>query len=171
VAIWGLAFKPETDDIRESPAMVLIDQLLNAGVSVRVADPEALKNVQAIYGSRLTYCAYRHEALEGADALAIVTDWEEYRSPDFVLMKALMRHPVIFDGRNLLDQERATSSGFRYQGIGRRIAGPRLAWVDARTAPSTPPTRALLAFDPDRVTSGRFRPAAAPAGRPVRASA
>ncbi len=122
VAVWGAAFKPDTDDIRESPALVLINQLLDSGVTVQIADPEALKNLRAIYGGQLTYCDHRYDALEGADALAIVTDWEEYRTSDFVLMKALMRQPVIFDGRNLIDETRATKNGFRYEGIGRCTA-------------------------------------------------
>ncbi len=103
VAIWGLAFKPRTDDIREAPALVLIDALLAAGVALRVHDPEALANVRAIYGDRLTYCDRPYGALEQADALAIVTEWNEFRNPDFEVMLRLLRQPVIFDGRNLYD--------------------------------------------------------------------
>jgi UDPglucose 6-dehydrogenase len=119
VAIWGLAFKPRTDDIREAPALVVIDTLLAAGVALRVHDPEALANVRAIYGDRLTYCDRPYGALEQADALAIVTEWNEFRNPDFEVMVRLMRHPVIFDGRNLYDPARMATLGFTYQGIGR----------------------------------------------------
>ena len=94
VAIWGLAFKPRTDDIREAPALVLIDALLAAGVALRVHDPEALANVRAIYGDRLTYCDRPYGALEQADALAIVTEWNEFRNPDFEVMARLLRQPV-----------------------------------------------------------------------------
>jgi UDPglucose 6-dehydrogenase len=121
VAIWGLAFKPRTDDIREAPALVLIDALLAAGASIRVNDPEAIANVREIYGDRLVYCDRPYGALEQADALAIVTEWNEFRNPDFVVMSRLMRHPVIFDGRNLYDPARMASLGFTYQGIGRAV--------------------------------------------------
>jgi UDPglucose 6-dehydrogenase len=119
VAIWGLAFKPKTDDIREAPALVLIDALLAAEVSLRVHDPEALANVRAIYGDRLTYCDRPYGALEQANALAIVTEWNEFRNPDFEVMLRLLRHPVIFDGRNLYDPARMAALGFTYEGIGR----------------------------------------------------
>jgi UDPglucose 6-dehydrogenase len=119
VAIWGLAFKPRTDDIREAPALVLIDALLAAGLALRVHDPEALDNVRAIYGEKLTYCDRPYGALEQADALAIVTEWNEFRNPDFEVMARLMRQPVIFDGRNLYDPVRMAAIGFTYQGIGR----------------------------------------------------
>jgi len=119
VAIWGLAFKPRTDDIREAPALVLIDALLAAGASVRVHDPVAIDNVRAIYGDRLAYCDRPYGALEQADALAIVTEWNEFRNPDFEVMLRLLRHPVIFDGRNILDPDRMAALGFTYQGIGR----------------------------------------------------
>jgi UDPglucose 6-dehydrogenase len=119
VAIWGLAFKPKTDDVREAPALVLIDQLLAAGVNVRVHDPEAIANVRALYAERLIYCDRPYGALEQADALAIVTEWNEFRNPDFEVMARLMRQPVIFDGRNLYDPARMAALGFTYQGIGR----------------------------------------------------
>ena len=121
VAIWGLAFKPRTDDIREAPALVLIDALLASGASIRVNDPEAIPNVREIYGEKLTYCDRPYGALEQADALAIVTEWNEFRNPDFVVMARLMRHPVIFDGRNLYDPARMAALGFTYQGIGRSV--------------------------------------------------
>ncbi|MFO0952083.1 MAG: UDP-glucose/GDP-mannose dehydrogenase family protein [Isosphaeraceae bacterium] len=119
VAIWGLAFKPRTDDIREAPALVLVDALLAAGATLRVHDPEAIPNVRAIYGDKLTYCDRPYGCLEQADALAIVTEWNEFRNPDFEVMARLLRAPVIFDGRNLYDPARMASLGFTYQGIGR----------------------------------------------------
>jgi len=124
IAIWGLAFKPRTDDIREAPALVLIDQLLRAGASVRVHDPEAIANVRDIYGDRLIYCDRPYGALEQADALAIVTEWNEFRTPDFEVMLRLLRHPVIFDGRNLYDPAQMAELGFHYQGIGRVVPEP-----------------------------------------------
>ena len=119
VAIWGLAFKPRTDDVREAPALVLIDALLAEGISLRVHDPEAIANVRAIYHDRLTYCDRPYGALEQADALAIVTEWNEFRNPDFDVMARLLKHPVIFDGRNLYDPARMAALGFAYHGIGR----------------------------------------------------
>jgi UDPglucose 6-dehydrogenase len=123
VAIWGLAFKPRTDDVREAPAIVLIDSLLSAGVHLRVHDPEALENVQALYGNQLTYCDRPYGALELADALAVVTEWNEFRNPDFEVMHRLMRQPVIFDGRNVYDPARMHALGFVYYGIGRAKIG------------------------------------------------
>jgi UDPglucose 6-dehydrogenase len=119
IAVWGLAFKPRTDDIREAPALVLIDFLLEAGCSVRVHDPEAMPNVREIYRDRLAYCDRPYGALEGADALAITTEWNEFRNPDFEIMRRLLRAPVIFDGRNLYEPAKMTSLGFTYRGIGR----------------------------------------------------
>jgi UDPglucose 6-dehydrogenase len=122
VAIWGLAFKPRTDDIREAPALVLIESLLSAGAALRVHDPEAIANVKALYADRLTYCDRPYGCLEQADALAIVTEWNEFRNPDFEVMKRLLKAPVIFDGRNLFDPARMAALGFTYQGIGRAAA-------------------------------------------------
>jgi UDPglucose 6-dehydrogenase len=119
IAIWGVAFKPRTDDIREAPALVLIDALLAAGVTVRIHDPEAMANVRAQYGDRLIYCDRPYGALEAADGLAIVTEWNEFRTPDFAAMKRLMRQPVVFDGRNVYEPEQMASAGFTYYGIGR----------------------------------------------------
>jgi UDPglucose 6-dehydrogenase len=119
IAVWGLAFKPRTDDIREAPALVLIDALLSAGAQVRVHDPEALANVRQIHGDRLAYCDRPYGALEQADALAVVTEWNEFRNPDFEVMRRLMRQPVVFDGRNVFDPARMAALGFTYQGIGR----------------------------------------------------
>jgi UDPglucose 6-dehydrogenase len=119
VAVWGLAFKAQTDDIRESPALTLIDRLLDAGATVRVTDPEAIGNVRAIYGSRLQYFSDAYEAARGAEVLAVVTEWAEYRKPDFSRLQYLMCGNAIFDGRNLFDAAEATAAGFAYQGIGR----------------------------------------------------
>jgi UDPglucose 6-dehydrogenase len=171
VAVWGLAFKPETDDIRESPALALIDHLLIAGVSVRVADPRAIPNVRAVYGRQLTYCAHRYEALEGADALAIVTDWEEYRASDFMLMKMLMRQPILFDGRNMLDEARAIRCGFEYQGIGRHTGAPRGPEMVGMSGETEEPTIGTESFDPSRITSQASVLAAVEWSRGLQASA
>jgi UDPglucose 6-dehydrogenase len=119
IAIWGLAFKPRTDDIRESASLTLIDSLLAAGVAVRVHDPEAMANVKGIYGDKLVYADRPYGALEGADALAIVTEWQEFRNPDFEVMRRLLRGQVIFDGRNLYEPKAMDGYGFTYYGIGR----------------------------------------------------
>ena len=121
IAVWGLAFKPRTDDVREAPALVLIDALLADGVAVRVHDPEAMANVRATYGDRLVYCDRPYGALEGADGLAIVTEWQEFRHPDFELMRRLMREAVIFDGRNLYEPKTLLANGFSYYAIGRTM--------------------------------------------------
>jgi UDPglucose 6-dehydrogenase len=119
IAIWGLAFKPNTDDIREAPALVIIDELLQLGAKVRAFDPEAMENVKAIYGDRITYCKTMYETLESADSLAIMTEWGEFRTPDFERMGTLLREKVIFDGRNLYDLDTVKEHGFNYQSIGR----------------------------------------------------
>ncbi len=123
VAIWGLAFKPRTDDIREAPALVLIDRLLAGGAKVQVHDPEALENVRAKYGERLSYFEQPYGALEGADALAIMTEWKQFLQPDFAVIKSLMRSPVIFDGRNLYNPAHMKEAGFTYHSIGRASVG------------------------------------------------
>ncbi len=119
LAVWGLAFKPRTDDIREAPSLALIDALLAEEVSLRVHDPEALANVRALYGDRLTYCDRPYGALEGADGLVLVTEWQQFRHPDFDLMRRLLRQPVIFDGRNVYEPRAVVGHGFTYYGIGR----------------------------------------------------
>jgi UDPglucose 6-dehydrogenase len=119
IAVWGLAFKPRTDDIREAPALVLIDWLLAQGVKVRVHDPEALNNVRAQYGEKIAYCEMRMDALEGADALCIMTEWKDYHSPDFAEMYQLLKSPVVFDGRNLYEPDRMRRRGYKYYSIGR----------------------------------------------------
>ena len=122
-AVWGLAFKPKTDDIRESPALVLIDQLLEKGASVCVFDPEAAENVRADYGDRVEYADQAMDALEGANALAINTEWDMFRHPEFEEMKSKLESPVIFDGRNLYDPAQMAALGFTYYSIGRPPVG------------------------------------------------
>jgi UDPglucose 6-dehydrogenase len=123
IAVWGLAFKPRTDDIREAPALVLIDWLLSQGATVRVHDPEAMDNVRCQYGEKLTYCAKPLEAIQRADALAIMTEWGDYQRPEFKEMFARMRAPVIFDGRNLYEPWTMQRLGFTYHSIGRPAVG------------------------------------------------
>ncbi len=118
VAIWGLAFKPKTDDIREAPALTLIDELLKAGAKVQAHDPVAMDNVREAYGDRISLCDQQYDAVEGADTLAICTEWNEYRTPDFNLIKKRLRNPVIFDGRNLFVPQKMFARGFYYSGIG-----------------------------------------------------
>lgn len=119
IAIWGLAFKPRTDDIREAPALTLIDYLLSVGAKVQVHDPEAIANVRKIYGEKIAYFDLQMPALAGADALCIMTEWNDYKRPKFDEMRGLMRTAVILDGRNLYDPERMSAAGFQYHSIGR----------------------------------------------------
>ena len=121
VAIWGLAFKAETDDVRESPALVLVESLLREGVHVQVHDPAAMKTAARQLGSRVTYAPHAYDAVGGADALAIVTEWLEYRNPDFARIKQLLSRPLIVDGRNLYDPEKLGRLGFTYDSIGRPL--------------------------------------------------
>jgi UDPglucose 6-dehydrogenase len=120
IALWGLAFKPRTDDMREAPALVVVESLLAGGASVRVYDPKATTAARRILGDRVEYCSRSYEAIEGADALIVVTEWGEFREPDFERMKTLMRRPAIFDGRNIYKPEHLRELGFHYEGIGRR---------------------------------------------------
>jgi UDPglucose 6-dehydrogenase len=119
VAVWGLAFKPRTDDMREAPSIPLIEGLLSAGVSVQAFDPEAIRAAKGVFGSRITYGANGYDAVKGADALAIVTEWNEFRRPDFARIRSLMRSPVVFDGRNLFAPAHMKQHGFTYYSIGR----------------------------------------------------
>lgn len=121
VALWGLAFKAKTDDIRESPALVLMDDLLAAGAIVHAHDPEAMPNVRAQYGDRVKLFESVYGAAEGADALALVTEWHEFRSPDFARLKQVMRTPALFDGRNIWSPADLRAMGFTYAGIGRKL--------------------------------------------------
>ncbi|MSO83317.1 MAG: UDP-glucose/GDP-mannose dehydrogenase family protein [Acidobacteria bacterium] len=119
VAVWGLAFKPKTDDMREAPSVVLIEALLVAGARVQAYDPKASGVAKGLFGNRVTFAAGNYEALKGADGLAIVTEWNEFRRPDFARMRTLMRTPVVFDGRNLFTPEQMQQHGFTYYSIGR----------------------------------------------------
>jgi UDPglucose 6-dehydrogenase len=120
VAIWGLAFKPKTDDMREAPAVAIIEGLLAGGATVSAYDPEAGRAARGVFGNRITICERSYDALEGADALAVVTEWNEFREPDFKKIKSLMRQPAIFDGRNIYNPRALSEMGFFYQGIGQR---------------------------------------------------
>ncbi|MSO30917.1 MAG: UDP-glucose/GDP-mannose dehydrogenase family protein [Acidobacteria bacterium] len=119
IAVWGLAFKPKTDDMREAPAIPLIEALLSAGAAVQAFDPEATRVAKTIFGTRVTFATKSYDALKGADCLAIVTEWNEFRRPDFARMRTLMRSPVVFDGRNLYETEHMKQNGFTYYSIGR----------------------------------------------------
>jgi UDPglucose 6-dehydrogenase len=120
IALWGLAFKPRTDDMREAPAILIIERLLAAGATVRAYDPEAGLTARRIFNSRISLCEKSYDALTGADALAIVTEWNEFREPDFAKMRRLMRSPVVFDGRNIYSPEQMRTLGFTYFSIGRQ---------------------------------------------------
>lgn len=119
VGVWGLAFKPGTDDMREAPAISLINDLLSHGAAVQVYDPVAMPVARNIFGSKVVYASRSYDALKGVDALAIVTEWNEFRGADFLRMKKLMRSPVIFDGRNVFAIEQMKTHGFQYYSIGR----------------------------------------------------
>lgn len=116
--VWGISFKPETDDIREAPSIFIIEKLLSQGARVSVHDPAALGNAKKHFGDKVQYGASNYDACEGADALVISTEWNEYRQPDFLKMKGLMNGHVIFDGRNLYDPVRLSGAGFKYYGVG-----------------------------------------------------
>jgi UDPglucose 6-dehydrogenase len=119
-ALWGLAFKPRTDDMREAPSLTVIEELLAAGAQVRVHDPEALGNARRMFGDRLSYHENNYEALNGADALLILTEWNEFRHPNFQRIRTMLKNPVIFDGRNLYDPALMKALELRYYSIGRR---------------------------------------------------
>jgi UDPglucose 6-dehydrogenase len=119
VGIWGLAFKPRTDDMREAPAIPIIERLLAGGAVVKAYDPAAAPVARGIFGSRVTFCDKSYDALNGADALAVVTEWNEFREPDFTKMRSLMKAPVVFDGRNIYSPEQMRALGFTYFSIGR----------------------------------------------------
>ena len=120
-ALWGLAFKPETDDIREAPALYIIDELVRAGASICAFDPEAMPNVKKLVGDQISYAEDAYSALAGADALLIVTEWSLFRNPDFELMEQKLNNKVIFDGRNLYDLEKMIDLGYYYNSIGRKL--------------------------------------------------
>jgi UDPglucose 6-dehydrogenase len=120
LALWGLAFKPLTDDMREAPSLVLAQALVERGAHLRAFDPRAAEAARPLLDKRVTLCARSYDALQDADALVVVTEWNEFREPDFEKMKALMRQPIIFDGRNIFNPRQLTALGFQYEGIGRR---------------------------------------------------
>jgi UDPglucose 6-dehydrogenase len=120
-ALWGLSFKPETDDIREAPALYIIKDLLAAGAEVVAFDPEAMENVQKILGDQIIYAKDQYEALDGADALLIATEWSVFRNPDFDKMEGSLKNKVIFDGRNLFDLQKMIDLGYYYNSIGRNV--------------------------------------------------
>jgi UDPglucose 6-dehydrogenase len=119
LAVWGLSFKPKTDDMREAPAIAIVEKLLESGAIVRVYDPAAMRAARGIFGNRVVYAKRAYEALVGADALALVTEWNEFREPDFAKMRKLMSSPVVFDGRNVYNSDQMKSDGFVYYAIGR----------------------------------------------------
>lgn len=125
ISIWGLSFKPNTDDIREAPALYIIDKLLEAGAQVRAFDPEAMENVRSLYGDRIVLCEDQYETLIESHALLIATEWSVFRTPSFAVMKELLINDVIFDGRNLYDLEIMADHGFYYESIGRLPVGKK----------------------------------------------
>lgn len=123
-ALWGIAFKPKTDDIREAPSQRIIEGLLAGGAKVHVSDPKALEHLKKELGDKVRYFTEGYEALAGADALVICTEWNEYRSADFDRIKSILKNPVIFDGRNLYSTEQMRRRGFTYYSIGRPVVKP-----------------------------------------------
>ena len=123
LAVWGLSFKPRTDDMREAPSVVLINALLEAGASVATHDPVAMPVARGLFGDRVDYFESAYDALDGADGLLIVTEWQEFKQPDFARMKQLLSTPLVIDGRNLYDREEMARLGFRYVAVGRQPAG------------------------------------------------
>ena len=119
-AIWGLSFKPETDDVRDAPSLVIIDKLLQAGATVVAYDPIAINEAKKIVGDKIKYASEMYDALENADCLFLLTEWKEFRCPDIDKMKKYMKNPVIFDGRNIFDKNELKQSGFTYYCIGKK---------------------------------------------------
>lgn len=119
IALWGLAFKPKTDDMRDAPSIAIVHALVERGAKIQAFDPEAMRVARGIFGQKISYAQKSYEALRGADALAIVTEWHEFREPDFARMRKLMREPVIFDGRNIYQPQQMKAHGFTYYSIGR----------------------------------------------------
>jgi UDPglucose 6-dehydrogenase len=119
IAVWGLAFKPRTDDMREAPAISIIERLLERGAKIRAYDPAAAPVARRLFDGRIALCEKSYEALAGADALAVITEWNEFREPDFAKMRSVMKAPVVFDGRNIYSPEHMRALGFTYFSIGR----------------------------------------------------
>jgi UDPglucose 6-dehydrogenase len=127
-AVWGLAFKPNTDDIREAPALEIINALVESGATVAAFDPEAMGNVKVVLGDKVTYSETQYDCLDKADALIIATEWNEFRTPDFDKIVAALKESVVFDGRNLFDVEQMEKKGFHYESIGRPLVNqPKFA--------------------------------------------
>ncbi len=120
-AIWGLAFKPETDDIRDAPSLELIKELTAAGAKLRVFDPEAMENVKHVFGDKIHFATDMYDAVEGASALIVVTEWSEFRNPDFDRIYEILKHPAMFDGRNVYSLDKMEGLGFYYESMGRKI--------------------------------------------------
>lgn len=125
-AIWGLSFKPETDDIRDAPSLELIRELTEAGASLRVFDPEAMDNVRQLFGDKIYYASDLYDTLDGASAVIVVTEWSEFRNPDFDRIADKLKQPVIFDGRNVYSLEKMEGLGFYYESIGRKVVHPNV---------------------------------------------
>ena len=121
IAVWGLAFKPDTDDIREAPALYLIEELLKSGAKVCAYDPEAMENVKSTIGDKIEYAANEYEVLDNCDALLICTEWGIFRNPNFEKIKESLKELVIFDGRNLFEIDEMNNKGFYYSSIGRKL--------------------------------------------------
>ena len=119
IAIWGLAFKPNTDDIREASSLTIIDELLKAGASICAFDPEAMPNVKNELGDKIEYAENQYAALKGADALVIATEWSEFRTPDFEIIESKLKNKVVFDGRNLYENKQMKDLGYHYESVGR----------------------------------------------------
>jgi UDPglucose 6-dehydrogenase len=119
-ALWGLAFKPDTDDIREAPALYIIDKLLALGARIVAYDPEAMANVKSLYNDKIDFVDHQYDNLDNADALLILTEWSAFRNPDFSKISSGLKNPTIFDGRNLYDIEEMEGKGFYYESIGRK---------------------------------------------------
>jgi UDPglucose 6-dehydrogenase len=122
LGVWGLAFKPKTDDMREAPSLTVIEGLVGAGARVRAHDPVAAEVASKLFAGRVDFATEPYAAAEGVDALFLVTEWNEFRQPDLERLKAIMKQPVLFDGRNVWDAERAREAGFTYYGVGRSTA-------------------------------------------------
>ncbi|MCU0725189.1 MAG: UDP-glucose/GDP-mannose dehydrogenase family protein [Planctomycetes bacterium] len=118
IAVWGLSFKPRTDDIREAPSLTVISRLLEAGARIRASDPVAIETAKSVFGDRILYFQKNYEALDGADALVLLTEWNEFRYPEYSRIRELLRQPVIFDGRNIMNRAKLEELGFTYYGIG-----------------------------------------------------
>ena len=126
IAVWGLAFKPNTDDIREAPALYIINDLIKAGAKVIAYDPEAMENVKAIYNGQVEMAEDQYTCVENADALAIITEWSVFRTPNFDRVGEALNNKIIFDGRNLYNLDRMKELGFHYESIGRSIVGAKV---------------------------------------------